>query len=498
MQNQFSINPRQRAEGWSLLTAIRPIMLVNGLLLATMGVAMLLPAIVDLMAENDDWQIFASASLLTVLIGGGLYAGARGTVTEMSTRQAFVMVTLAWILLPLFGSLPYLWSGVVPSFTDAMFESMSGITTTGSTVITGLDFAPPGILLWRGIQQWLGGLGIIVMAVAVLPMLQIGGMQLFKIEAFDTAEKIMPRATQISGSLTLVFIFITVLCAIAYLAVGMKIDDAVIHAMTTVATGGFSTKDASLAYFDSYLVDGVATVFMIAGSIPFILYVQAVRGEPQAFLRNSQVKTFLWLLFILAMIGWYLHPEPENPVLGFFHSMLNVTSLVTGTGYTTTNYDAWGPASQMFFFWIMFIGGCAGSTSCGIKIFRFQIMLETVKQHIKRTFQPNGVFVMRYNGKILKDEVSAAVMNFLFLFAVIFVITSIALSMTGLDLITSVSAAGTALANVGPGLGNIIGPVGNFETLPAASKWILTFAMLVGRLELLTILVLFIPRFWRV
>jgi len=492
------IQSSTKAERPSLFTILRPIMLVNGLLLATLGVAMLLPAIVDLMANNDDWQVFASSSLLTVLIGGGLYAGARGTVKNMSTRQAFVMVTLAWILLPLFGAMPYLWSGMVPTFTDAMFESMSGITTTGSTVITGLDKAPPGILFWRGLQQWLGGLGIIVMAVAVLPMLQIGGMQLFKIEAFDTAEKIMPRATQISGSLTLMFIFITFLCALAYLAVGMKIDDAVIHAMTTVATGGFSTKDQSLAYFDSYSVDAVASVFMVAGSIPFILFVQAVRGQPIALFKNSQVRVFLMVLFVLIMVGWWLHPEKDNPVLGFFHSMLNVTSLVTGTGYTTTNYNAWGFSSQVFFFLIMFIGGCAGSTSCGIKIFRFQILHETVKQHVKRTLQPNGIFIMRYNGKILKDEVSAAVMNFFFLFAVIFAVLTILLNTSGLDLVTASSAAATALANVGPGMGDIIGPVGNFQSLSDIQKWILTAAMLIGRLELLTVLVLFMPHFWRV
>ncbi len=486
-----------KREPGGFFAAIRPIMLINGLLLTTLGAAMLLPAIVDLVAENDDWQVFASAAILTMLIGGGLYGGARGTVSEMTTRQAFLMVTLAWMLLSLFGALPYLWSGVVPSFTDAYFESMSGITTTGSTVITGLDFAPPGILLWRGIQQWLGGLGIIVMAVAVLPMLQIGGMQLFKIEAFDTAEKIMPRATQISGSLTLVYVFITGLCMIAYLAVGLRIDDAVIHAMTTVATGGYSSKDSSLAYFDSFWVDGVAAFFMVAGSIPFILYVQAVRGKPLDLYRNSQVRVFLVVLFVLIMIGWWLHPEPENPVLGFFHSLLNVTSLVTGTGYTTTDYNAWGYASQFFFFWIMFIGGCAGSTSCGIKIFRFQVLFETVKQHIKQTLQPNGVFIMRYNHQILHDDVSAAVMNFFFLFAMVFAITATALNLAGLDVITSASAAATALANVGPGMGDIIGPTGNFKSLEDLPKWILIAAMLIGRLELLTVLVLFIPRFWR-
>ena len=280
--------------------------------------------------------------------------------------------------------------------------------------------------------------------------------------------------------------------------VGMKVDDAVIHAMTTVATGGFSTKDASLAYFDSFWVDGVATIFMIAGSIPFILFVQAAQGNSKALYRNSQVRVFLSLLFVLTLIGWWLHPEKDNPLLGFFHSLLNVTSLVTGTGYTTTDYSSWGYSSQIFFFLIMFIGGCAGSTSCGIKIFRFQILYQTVKQHIKRTLQPNGIFIMRYNNRVLKDEVAAAVMNFFFLFAAIFFIVSILLNMTGLDFMAATSAAATSLANVGPGMGDVIGPAGNFKSLSDVQKWILTAAMLIGRLELLTVLVLFLPRFWRV
>jgi len=476
---------------------VRPILLVIGLLLTTLGCAMILPAIVDLMAENDDWEVFAFSGLLTLITGVGFYAGARGTATSLSTRQAFVMTTLAWVSLSLFGALPYLWSGIVPNFTDAFFESISGLTTTGSTVITGLDHAPPGILLWRGIQQWLGGLGIIVMAVAVLPMLQIGGMQLFKIEAFDTAEKIMPRATQISGSLTLVFIVITVICAIAYLAAGMAIDDAVIHAMTTVATGGFSTKDASLGHFDSYIIDTIAVTFMILGSIPFILYVQSMQGAPRELWRNSQVRVFLVLLVVLVGIAWSLNPVAENPTQGFFHALFNVTSVLTGTGYATTDYSAWSPAANAFFFGIMFIGGCAGSTSCGIKIFRFQVLYENLKQHTKRIFYPHGIFTMRFNGKILTDSVTSAVMNFMAVYVLLFALIAILLNMTGLDFMTAVSAAGSAISNVGPGLGTEIGPSGNYKDLNDAAKWIMCAGMLIGRLELFTVLVLFVPKFWR-
>jgi len=475
----------------------RPILLVVGMLLATLGCAMILPAIVDLIDDNKDWEVFAGSGTLTLVIGIGLYAGARGTATQLTTRQAFIMTSLAWIALSLFGALPYYLSGIVPSFTDAFFESISGLTTTGSTVISNLDTAPPGILLWRGIQQWLGGLGIIVMAVAVLPMLQIGGMQLFKIEAFDTAEKIMPRATQISGSLTLVFIVITAMCAVAYLAAGMEFSDAIIHAMTTVATGGFSTKDASLGHFDSHTIELIAVAFMILGSVPFILYVQAVRGSPRELWRNSQVRVFLVCLAVMILIAWSLHPQREQAMPSFFHAMFNVTSIMTGTGYTTTNYSVWGPAANAFFFGIMFIGGCAGSTSCGIKIFRFQVLFETVRQHIRRIFYPHGIFVMRFNGQRLNDNVSAAVMNFVALYIMLFALTAILLNMTGLDFITALSAAGTSISNVGPGLGSQIGPSSTFKDINDTAKWIMCAAMLIGRLELFTVLVLFVPRFWR-
>lgn len=480
------------------MTKLRPIFLVIGLLLATLGAAMFLPAIVDLVEDNEDWEVFAFTGTLTLLIGLGLYSGARGTTNQLSTRQAFIMTSATWLTLSFFGALPYYLSNVVPTFTDAYFESMSALTTTGSTVIQGLDFVPPGILLWRGIQQWLGGLGIIVMAVAVFPMLQIGGMQLFKVEAFDTAEKIMPRATQISGSISLVFILITALCAIAYMVAGMGVMDAAIHAMTTVATGGFSTKDASLGAFDSEAVEMVAILFMILGSIPFILYVQAIQGSPGKLWENSQVQVFLILLAGFIAVAWAMHPgagsEEHHPLL---QASFNVTSIMTGTGYATADYGAWAPGANMLFFAIMFVGGCAGSTSCGIKIFRFQVLFEVIKQQVNRIFFPSGIFVMRFNNQRIDENVAAAVMNFFALYFVLFGVFAMLLNLTGLDFITSISAAGTAISNVGPGLGPEIGPSGNFKSLNDTAKWILTAAMLTGRLELFTVMVLFLPRFWR-
>ena len=462
---------------------------------------MLIPALVDAIAGNPDWQVFASAASATTLVGVTFYTATRGMSRTLSTRQAMLMTVIVWIALVTAGALPFLWSGVVPTFTDAFFEAMSGLTTTGATVITGLEQAPPGILLWRGMLQWLGGLGIIVMAVAVLPMLQIGGMQVFKAEAFDTPEKILPRATQISGSMTLIFVVFTAVCAVAYMVAGMLPADALIHAMTTVATGGFSTRDTSIGYYQDAAIEWIAVVFMIVGSIPFLLYIQILQGRPMAFWRDQQVRTFLVVLALLILVGWIIAEPVLAGLLGgpdaFRTVVFNTVSIMTGTGYASADYGLWGAQSIAFFFIIMFIGGCAGSTSCGIKIFRFQVLFAEVRERLSRVLYPHGVFVKRFNGRPLDPRVPLAVTTFIFLYLGTFAILSIALQLTGLDLLTAVSGAGSAISNVGPGLGDTIGPAGNYQTLNDTAKWLLALGMLLGRLELFTVLVLFLPRFWR-
>ena len=477
----------------------RPIFVVVGLLLATLGAAMFIPALIDLGHGNPDWQVFTASGAITMLVGLGFFLSARGTISQLNLRQAFVMTVAAWSVLAAFGALPFIWSGIVPGFADAYFESISGLTTTGATVIVGLDTAPPGILFWRSILQWLGGLGIVVMAVAVLPMLQIGGMQLFKAEAFDTAEKILPRATQISGWLTGVYITITIACVLAYDAAGMSLKDALIHAMTTVSTGGFSSKDASIGHFESPLIDTISIGFMILGSLPFLLYVRAIRGQPRALLRDSQVRAFLAIASFFIMAIWiYEHSVGVNQgFAGLLFAAFNVISIMTGTGYATQDYNAWGPFSAMAFFIVMFIGGCAGSTSCGIKVFRFQVMAKVIVQHVGHLIYPNAVIVHRFNGVPLPKSVSTAVMSFMFLYFLSFAILSVLLSLTGLDPFTALSGAATTISNVGPGLGEIIGPAGNFKPLNDTAKWLLSAGMLLGRLELFTVLVLFMPRFWR-
>lgn len=476
----------------------RPIFQVVGLLLSMLGAFMMVPAIVDILFGSSDWIVFFFSSIITLFFGVALWASSRGAPPSLTIRQAFLMTNAVWVTLAAFGALPLYFSELELSYTDSFFESMSGLTTTGSTVIVGLDFAPPGILLWRSILQWLGGLGIIVMALAVMPMLQVGGMQLFKVEAFDTSEKILPRAAQISGSMTLVYVAFTALCALAYDFNGMGSFDAVLHAMTTIATGGFSSRDASIGHFDSAAIDTVAIVFMIAGSLPFILFLKMAQGAPLSFFRDSQVRLFLATLFFFTTLACAYQIVANGVSFGpaIREGAFSVVSIMTGTGYANSDYYSWGPFAAVIFFIIMFIGGCAGSTSCGIKIFRFQVLIENVRQHLKRILFPHGIFPKMYNRKPLADSIVAAVMTFLFLYFLCVAVLAVLLSAVGLDTLTAFSASATAISNVGPGLGEIIGPAGNFAPLPDAAKWLISAGMLIGRLELLTVLVLLVPRFW--
>ncbi len=478
----------------------RTILTIIGALVASLGVAMLLPAIADAVAGYDDWRVFVGSSLVTTLSGAGLWAASSGRIETLTLRQAFLLTALIWIVLTLFSSLPFFWSDMGMSFTDAVFEAMSGITTTGATVITGLDQSPPGILLWRGLLQWFGGLGIVVMAIAVLPMLQVGGMQMFRAEAFETPDKILPRATQIAGGMTVIYVGLTAVNAAAYWYFGMDLFDAVVHAMTTVATGGFSTRDGSIESFGSIAIDYVAITFMILGALPFALYLGAVQhAQWKRLLRDSQIRAFLIILFgvSLAMMLLQVQIKAFYGEEAFRHALFSVTSVMTGTGYATIDYGAWGPLATSVFFVLTFMGGCTGSTSCGIKIFRFQVLARDLYQHVRQILTPSLVYVKRYNGVPLPESVSVSVQSFVFLYILSFFVLATALGATGLDPTTALSGAATAISNVGPGLGGTIGPNGNFASLPDISKWLLTAGMLTGRLEILIILVLFTPRFWR-
>ncbi len=477
----------------------RPVALINGVLLCILAAGMAIPAAVDGIAGNRDWTVFAASAMVTLFVGLALVFTCRTDVVRLSVRQAFLMTNFIWFVLPAFAALPFAFSELELSYTDAFFEAMSGITTTGATVIVGLDVSPPGLLLWRGILQWLGGIGIIIMALTVLPMLRVGGMQMFKVEAFDTQEKVLPRAASLASALTGIYVLLTALWALMLWLAGMTSLDAVVHAMTTIATGGYSTRDGSVGHFDSPLIDAIITVGMAMGAIPFLLYFQTVRGRPLALLRDSQVRWFLLTSGggVLVVALWLWFENGYTPFAALRYASFNVVSVMTGTGFATSDYWQWSGIAVAVMFYLMFVGGCAGSTSCGIKVFRFQILAATARIQLLRLLQPHGVFIPYYNKRPIEDGVAESVMAFFFLYGLSVGLLAIALGALGLDFVTALSGAATAISNVGPGLGPVIGPAGNFASLPDAAKWLLSAGMMLGRLELFTVLVLLLPRFWR-
>jgi len=486
---------------------LRPVLLVIGVLLSILAVAMALPAIADAAIGHHDWQVFAVSGVLTLFFGLTLALTCRGSARRFTLRQMVLLTSMSWLVISIFAALPFMFSDLDVSFTDAFFESMSGVTTTGSTILTSLDTAPPGILLWRALLQWLGGIGIIVMAIVILPNLSVGGMQLFRMESSDTSDKALPRTAQNAGSVSILYVVLTGICALAYWSAGMNGFDALCHAMTTIATGGYSTHDASMGHYQQPAVHWIAIVFMLLGGMPFILYVRSLRslqgGAAQrdrgVLLRDGQVRWFLAIVCfaILAVIAYHPPQTLADVESDLRHAAFNVVSVITGTGYATDDYGSWSGFSLALFFFLMFVGGCAGSTTCGIKVFRFQVLYQTARVQILRLIQPSGIFVPYYNNRPISEDVTASVMSFFFLFMLVFALLAVALGLIGMDFVTAVSGAATAIANVGPGLGDRIGPATTFADLPETAKWLLCGAMLLGRLELSAVLVLLVPAFWR-
>lgn len=478
---------------------IRPVSHVIGLLLACLALAMIGPLIADLAVGDDEWRVFLEAGIVTGAVGTVMaIASWRKERGGLTLRQGFLLTTGVWLILPFFGALPFMLGPGQTRLVDAYFEAMSAITTTGSTVLEDIELLPPGLRLWRGILQWIGGVGVIVMAMVFLPELRVGGMQVFRSEAFETMGKILPRAAQIASGISGIYVGLTVACALAYLATGMSAFDAVVHAMTTVATGGMANYDASFSIFGSG-AQYVAVVFMILGALPFVRYVQLTTGTARPLLRDSQIHVFLALIFgCVAVLSLYVANRSGGLNEAVIRAALfNIVSVMTGTGFSSADYMQWGPFAVTSFFFIGLIGGCAGSTTCSIKVFRYQILFAAIRQQIRRIHYPSGIFIPRFQGRALTEETLNSVMVFFFVFVLSLGLTAVLLSFTGLDFITSVSGAATALANVGPGLGPTIGPAGNFAPLDDSAKWILTAAMLVGRLELMLVLVLLTGRFWR-
>ena len=470
-----------------------------GILLIVLGASMLAPYALQIILDEGNHS-FLSASFVTIFIGILFILANLEKEFKLNLRQTFLFSSLAWIMVAIFGSLPFLLSTQNFSFSEAFFESMSGITTTGATIISDLDNSPKSILLWRAIMQWLGGIGIVVMAITILPLLKVGGMQLFKMEGPDSTEKILPRTIEVAAIIISTYIVLTFICGFFYWTFGMTIFDSVSHAMTTIATGGFSTHNDSIGYFKNSNIEIIASIFIILGSIPFISYLKFAQGNRKIFFKDVQIRGLIYLLSIsiIVMFFYLLLIDYENNLIDNVRiSSFNVISILSGTGYVTDDFGLWGKFSLIFFLILMFIGGCAGSTACGIKIFRLQMLLIFLKNQIKKIISPNSVIITKYNNQKIPESFINSVMIFIFTFLFIFFIIAMLLSISGLDFITSISGAASAISNVGPGLGDIIGPNGNYKNIPDISKWILSAGMLLGRLELFAVLVLFFPSFWR-
>ncbi len=478
---------------------LRPVGYVTGLLVACLGGTMLLPMLVDIYYRNGNWPIFLETGILTAACGTLLaLACANGVRERLTIQQTFLLTTGVWLVLPVFGALPFMIGQPGATLTDAFFEAMSGMTTTGATVFTGLEFLPEGTRLWRSMMQWFGGIGIIVVAMVFLPELRVGGMQIFRSEAFDTGGKVLPRAAQIASRISVIYLVLTVANVMAYSAAGMEVFEALNHALTTISTGGFSTYDISFAEFQGP-AEYVAAVFMILASLPFVRYVQIVAGTARPILRDTQIRTYLWIIVILVTVMTLFRVMSSGDPLAesFREGLFNVTSIITGTGYSSTDYQTWGAFPVVTFFFIGLIGGCAGSTTCSIKVFRYQLLFASIRAQIGKIHSPHGIFTPRYEGRPVGQDVLDSVMSFFMIFVVLMGVIAVLLALTGLDTITSVSGAAAALANIGPGLGPQIGPAGNFAGLSDSAKWILSIAMLIGRLEIMAVLVILTTRFWR-
>ena len=482
----------------------RPVLFITGIFIAITALLMLFPMAADFFAGHPDWRAFAAAALVAGSVGTGLAFACAQKIESLSTKQSFLLVTLAWLSVAMVGALPFMLGSRGLSLTDAFFESMSGLTTTGSTVVANLDTSPPGFLLWRSMLQWLGGIGVVIMATALLPFLAVGGLQLFRLEASGPAEKILPGAGQFASVVTIIYVSLTAFCFIAYWASGMSSFDAINHAMTTISTGGFSTHDASFGYFLTdpnirYPVDVICTFFMIVGALPFSIYVLMLNGQIGPLFKDQEVRLFVSTLAIVTCILMFvlMTEFDAGPFHAFRLAAFNLTSLMTGAGYASADYGLWGPFAVAIVFIIPFVGGCSGSTSCGLKVFRLQVAFSALSLHVRRLAHPHRVTVARHNGRVITGDVFLSVLSFFFMYFAVFATSAVVISNFDQDALTSLSAAATSLANVGPGLGPIVGPSGNFATMPDGVKWTMAVTMLVGRLEVLTVLVLLTPGFWK-
>lgn len=460
---------------------------------------MLLCLPVSLYYQDGQWYALLLSGLITATCGGSLtLLTKKQKTTGLSKREGYLVVTSGWLCMSFFGTLPYLISGEIPGITDAFFETLSGFTTTGATILNDIESMSEGILLWRSLTQWIGGMGIIVLTVAILPLLGIGGMQLFVAEAPGvTPDKLKPRITDTAKRLWLIYLGLTVAEAILLKVGGMSVFDAVNHALTTMATGGFSTKQASIAYFTSPFIQYVIIVFMFLAGTNFTLTYFGLHGQLRKVIENEEFKYYIsftigFTVLVTAIVYTVSGSDFE---VAFRESLFQLVSVITTTGYITADYTAWAPLLTVVFFMLMFVGASAGSTAGGVKIVRHVILLKNSVLELRRQIHPSAVLPVRLNNKAVSSEITYNVMAFMITYLMVFALGAIIISSMGFDFSTSVGAVATCLGNIGPGIGKV-GPMDNFAFISVAGKWVLSLLMLLGRLELFTVLILFSPYFW--
>lgn len=476
----------------------RPVLFVCGIVAWVMAGFLLIPALYSLYCGDTEYNAFFIASGIVAGCGVVMMAPGYAPPFALNARQLYLLTGLSWLSLSFFSAAPFMLVSHPMSLADAVFEAVSGITTTGSTVLTHLAQTPPSILLWRSMLQWIGGFGVIGMAITILPFLRVGGMRLFQTESSDWSDKSMPRFQAMARGLLVVYLGLTVLCTGSYWLAGMTPFDAINHAMATVSTGGFATDDSSMGRFSLDIL-WISTFFMILGGLPFTLYIRFLHSRRLASLKDEQVVAFLVIVvgLVIALTLQRMTVSDESFFSILTHNAFNIVSVITTTGFASQDYTQWGMFAIAMFFFVTFMGACSGSTSGGMKIFRFQLSWLFLREQMQKLVHPNGVFSARYNGKPVTDDIMGSAVAFSFLFFLVLTITTFLLVLIGLDFVTALTGAATALTNVGPGLGDVIGPAGNFATVPDSGKWLLSFAMILGRLEMLTLMVLFTPIFWR-
>lgn len=477
---------------------LKPVFYISGILLLALSVAMFVPMVTDLSSGSPDWRVFAGSQIATTFIGFLLIFTNREKVLKISVRETFLMTACGWILLAVFGALPFCLSGAHLPPAKAFFEAMSGLTTTGLTAMSDLDNQPHGLLLWRALLHWMGGMGGLVSALVILPLLQVSGQQVFRAQSYDIA-KVLPSANQMAAYICLIYIGLTMGCAFLLQKTGMSGFEALCHAMTALSTGGFSTSDTSLGHFNNPPAEIILMYFMLLGGLPFTLYLRMARGDIAVIFKDGQVRTFLGAVFaFFAILTLYLLFSGALPLVeAMRHAAFRVVALMTTSGLTLNDNDLWGPFAAALFFAMAFVGGCSGSTTGGVRIFRIQILLSMIKLQLRKLIEPNGVFQAYYNKKPVDTEVQNAIGTFLLSYIFVFLLGGTLLLMTGLDFTSAFTSAFAAVTNTSGSLGSIGAPLARFQTLPSTPLWILSACMLLGRMEVFTILVLFTPRFWR-